>query len=152
VSDSVVFRVDTASAEEIAQHLGRCDASFVPPLGSRVDIAEYAHKLFTRAVRFEAWDGRLVALLAAYCNDARATVGFITSVSVEPAWRGREIASRLLEQCVRHVRERGFERIELEVDAGNASALGLYARHGFRRDGREDRTITMCLELGKEAR
>jgi ribosomal protein S18 acetylase RimI-like enzyme len=151
VSAPIVFLVDTASTDEIADHLVRSDASFIPPLSNRVEIADYARKISTRAVRFEAWDGGLVGLLAAYCNDPFGRAGYITSVSVEQAWRGKGIASRLLDQCVRHLQELGFEWIELEVDPANESAVRLYAKKGFRAGTRDNKTMIMRLELGKEA-
>ena len=59
-----------ASEAEIAEHLSRCDADFVPPLSGRVEINEYAKKIANKATRFEAWSGgMLVSLVAAYCND-----------------------------------------------------------------------------------
>ena len=53
----VAFEMNTASEAQIVDHLARCDADFVPPLASRVDIAAYAQKIVDRATRFEAWDG-----------------------------------------------------------------------------------------------
>jgi ribosomal protein S18 acetylase RimI-like enzyme len=120
------------SVAEIASHLRACDDSFVPPLSARVAIDDYAAKIAARAERFELWaDDRLIGLLASYCNDPLGTVAFVTSVSVVPAWQGRGLASQLLRACIECVRQAGFGRIELEVDAKNATAVQLYRRHGF---------------------
>ncbi|HZQ59761.1 MAG TPA: GNAT family N-acetyltransferase [Casimicrobiaceae bacterium] len=127
-----------ASEADIAAHLRRCDEAFVPALGTRVDIDDYAQKLASRSVRFEAWHDELVGLLAVYCNDEARQLAFITSISVLPHWRRRGIASHLLHDCVRYLRQGGFAQVQLEVDARNAAAVAMYARHGFAAVGHRD--------------
>jgi hypothetical protein len=65
MSEDISFRTDSASLEQVTALLRHTDASFVPPLSSRVDLAAYAHKIVSHAVRLEAWHGaEPVALLA----------------------------------------------------------------------------------------
>jgi len=45
--------------------------------------------------------------------------------------RGRGIGRRLIEQTLDHARQRGLERVELEVFASNAVAIRLYEQVGF---------------------
>jgi RimJ/RimL family protein N-acetyltransferase len=52
-----------------------------------------------------------------------------------PAVRGRGLGRRLAEAAIAAARERGAERIELEVFASNARALALYEKLGFVREG-----------------
>lgn len=126
------YRRDSASADQLASLLQRCDASFVPPLSKRVDLDQYASKIVANAVRFEAWDGAgPVALLAVYCNDQTGGMAWITSVSVAPEWARRGIADALLADCKRHARAAGMRKLALEVDAANTPALQLYRKHGF---------------------
>lgn len=128
----VVVERNRAGAAEVEAHLRACDASFVPPLSERVELDAYAAKIVSRAERFEAWsDDRLAALVAAYCNDPKRRAAFVTSVSVLPSCQGRGLASCLLRASIEHVRQAGFEHLELEVDARNTAALSLYQRHGF---------------------
>lgn len=126
------YRRNAASAEQLAALLRRCDASFVPPLSTRVDLDDYARKIVARAVRLEAWHGGApVALLAVYCNDADGATAYITSVSVAPEWARQGIARTLLSECKRHARAAGMRELALEVDHGNTPALQLYREHGF---------------------
>lgn len=126
------FHRNFASSAQTAAHLRACDESFVPPLGTRVNIDDYARKLTDHAQRFEAWgDDELVGLVAAYCNAPDRQRAFITSVSVLPGWHRRGIASRLLAQCLDYLRHLGFARVELETDVHNTAARRLYAGHGF---------------------
>jgi ribosomal protein S18 acetylase RimI-like enzyme len=145
------FARNRATEGEIAGHLLLCDATFVPPLSSRVEISAYAHKLSAHAIRFEAWaEGSLVGLVAIYCNDASHRLAYITSVSVLPGSQGSGIASQLLEQCIAYVREAGFESIELEVDNENGKALHMYARHGFIARRKSSRNVIMGLNLKRK--
>jgi len=83
MSKTLVFTSSQASEVEIAEHLAHCDADFLPPLSSRVEIVDYARKIVAQAARFEAWSGgRLVGLVAMYCNDQERQIAYITSVSV----------------------------------------------------------------------
>jgi ribosomal protein S18 acetylase RimI-like enzyme len=145
------FRRNRATEGELANHLSLCDATFVPSLSSRVEIPGYAHKLWLHATRFEAWaDGLLVGLVAVYCNDSARRFAYVTSVSVLPEGRGRRIASGLLVQCSEYLRALGFERVELEVDRENQTAIQMYHRHGFIAVNGSGRNLVMHLTLGGE--
>ena len=126
------FRLNTSTVCVISAHLVECDAAFDPPLSSRVDLHQYAEKLVTRAVRFEAWsEGAVVGLVAAYCNDQVAREAFVTSVSVSPAWLGKGVASRLMRDCLAYAVSVGMRQMTLEVSKANTRAVGLYTRLGF---------------------
>ena len=128
----IEYLLNTASAAEIAKHLLHCDADFIPPLSSRVDINNYAQKLASKATKFEAWSGgRLVGLVAAYCNDQENRLAYITSVSVLKEWMGQGIAANLLKQCITHAKDAGMQQISLEVASNNQPAMGLYEKNGF---------------------
>ena len=83
MSAAVKYQSNKASEVEIAEHLSRCDADFVPLLSSRVEIKNYAKKIINKATRFEAWSGdTLLGLVAAYYNDQEKRIAYITSISV----------------------------------------------------------------------
>jgi ribosomal protein S18 acetylase RimI-like enzyme len=149
----VRYGADAATREQLEDHLRRCDARFIPPLGGRVDIAAYAAKIRQAAVTFEAWRGeRLVGLVAAYLNDPAGGTGFVTSVSVEPEFAGRGIGEELMHNCLRRARERGFGRLVLEVGTANDRAIALYRRLGFEEAGARDEFLRMTIELKGQAR
>lgn len=139
------LRRDAATPAELRAHLERCDASFRPPLHTRVDLASYADKLAARAARFEAWaEGRLVGLVAAYLDGPE---GWITDVSVEPAAAGRGIASALVGRCVEHAEGLRRASIALEVSTESEGARRIYERLGFRTVAREGAFERMRREL-----
>jgi ribosomal protein S18 acetylase RimI-like enzyme len=56
-----------------------------------------------------------------------------------PDYRGRGLGRALLERTLERARGGGLLRVELEVYAGNAAAIALYERCGFRHEGRRRR-------------
>jgi ribosomal-protein-alanine N-acetyltransferase len=57
--------------------------------------------------------------------------GHITTIAVDPAWRRRGIASRLLASAARGAIARGCQNLTLEVRVSNTGAQDLYRRFGF---------------------
>jgi ribosomal protein S18 acetylase RimI-like enzyme len=149
MSGEINFYLNKASEGEILNHLWSCDADFMPPLSIRVEMSDYTHKIAKKATRFEAWVDELVGMLAVYCNDSEHRIAYITNVSVLPPWKNKGIASGLLERCIEHVKERGFEQIELEVDEKNTGAIQLYKNHGFMVNRTSGSTMMMHLHTGK---
>ena len=150
MSPTIAYRHESATVEEIVEHLVRCDDDFVPPLGGRVELRAYAEKIAQLANRFEAWlDGRLVGLVAAYCDGAEGGTAFITSVSVDQEVRGTGVAARLLAMCVGRAVQEGLQRIELVVDSDNGAALRLYTRCGFVARASKDGGVVMRLDEGE---
>ncbi|MBF6617769.1 MAG: GNAT family N-acetyltransferase [Candidimonas sp.] len=148
MSRALTFETNRATAAQIETHLLACDAAFIPPLSERLSIQSFAQKIATCAVRFEAWSGGvLIGLLAVYCNNVVQRRAFITSVSVDAEWRGKDIAQQLLETAVNYVESLAFRRIDLEVDYRNARALNVYSRIGFLIERTELSSLFMYLEL-----
>lgn len=132
MSAVVEYLSNKASVAEIAEHLSRCDADFVPPLSGRIEISDYAEKIASKAMRFEAWSGgTLIGLVAAYCNNREQRTAYVTSVSVLKAWAGKGIATYLVEQCIEYAKALGMWQISLEVASANMPAIRLYEKNGF---------------------
>ena len=132
MSAAVEYLSNKASEAEIAEHLSRCDADFVPPLSGRVEINGYAQKIASKATRFEAWSGgTLVGMVAAYFDDREKHIAYITSVSILREYMGRGIAAHLMSQCVEHAKALGMRQIGLEVSSDNTPAIRLYEKSGF---------------------
>ena len=150
IAVGVWFRERSATRDQIFAHLQACDDSYLPPLSDRVDIGDYATKIFENAATFEAWnESGLVGMVAAYLNQADRSA-FITSVSVERESRGQGIASKLLGQCLAKARSQGMANVALEVFRENASAIELYRKHGFSEHGADAGTVRMQLLLSEQ--
>ncbi len=62
--------------------------------------------------------------------------GYIDNVAVDPDHRRQGVASALLEAMLAEARRRKLRFLSLEVRAGNAGAIALYASFGFDAVGR----------------
>ncbi|MBE7249390.1 GNAT family N-acetyltransferase [Methylobacterium sp. A49B] len=82
----------------------------------------------------------------------------ILTVVLSPALRGGGHSRKLLREHLSSLALAGIARVHLEVDEGNAPALKLYARHGFRQvgartgyylkaDGSRATALTMSADL-----
>jgi ribosomal protein S18 acetylase RimI-like enzyme len=80
-------------------------------------------------------------------------------MGVHKDYRRRGIGSRLIAEAIARAKERGLERIELEVFASNVPAIKLYEKVGFafeglkrsavKIDGRYDDIIEMALFISE---
>jgi ribosomal-protein-alanine N-acetyltransferase len=129
----------------------RAGAARVVPLGA--DAAETMAALHATGFA-RAWSaseiegllaGRTVAGLGVRLGSAvigmalvrvAADEAEILSIAIDRDWRGCGLATRLLDHALDHAARRGARRVLLEVESGNAPALALYRRAGFREVGR----------------
>lgn len=140
--------VDEASLAQLTQHLHACDEHFVPPLGDRVHIDDYARKIQLHAVRLEAWHAQdLIALVAMYCNDQASGQAHVTSVSVLPTWTRQGIAAQLMRQAIAYARKATMACVTLDVGAANDAAIALYEGLGFARRAHAGNMLTMRLDF-----
>ncbi|HVF34015.1 MAG TPA: GNAT family N-acetyltransferase [Candidatus Saccharimonadia bacterium] len=65
-----------------------------------------------------------------------ARLARLYSIVVSATERGAGVGDRLLHRAEREARSAGADRIGLEVRTGNAAAIALYEREGYRRIGR----------------
>ena len=142
-AESLDFKVDACTEEDIRSHLSGCDARFSPPLSDRVDIGEYSRKLRLNAITFEAWNGEsLVGMVAAYLNVGERSC-FITNTSVLAEFSGRGVAARLLAACLERARAEQVETVSLEVSQDSRPAIRLYAKFGFQVVGNREGFLKM---------
>ncbi len=84
----------------------------------------------TRAYTVALVDGE-VAGFAGVMMNGNGDEGHITTVAVDPAFRRRRIATRLLLQCAHEALRRRGRSMTLEVRMSNTAARNLYVRFGF---------------------
>jgi 2-polyprenyl-3-methyl-5-hydroxy-6-metoxy-1,4-benzoquinol methylase/GNAT superfamily N-acetyltransferase len=148
MSDSIVFKLNNASESDILQFFIRCDADFVPPLSSRVELNRYAIKVTHSSTRFEAWFAdELIGLVSLYCNDFQSRVAYITSVSVQKDFTRIGIAEKLLQHSIEYSKSMQMHQICLEVTEEHLIAKRLYGRLGFITSKNYAKKIEMTLVL-----
>lgn len=148
MSTLIEFHCNTASEGQLRDHLLCCDSDFLPPLSDRVDIDNYAHKIFVSSIRFEAWSTHeLVGLLAIYCNNIIEQTAYITNISVLKECRRFGIASSLIDQCIGYVKFIGYKHIELETECRNEFTINFYLKNKFLVKKMSDQSARMHMIL-----
>jgi [ribosomal protein S18]-alanine N-acetyltransferase len=72
--------------------------------------------------------------------------GELGNLAVADGWRGRGVASALMQTVFDTARRRGVREVFLEVRVSNAHAQSVYAHHGFERIGRRRGYYTSPIE------
>lgn len=82
-------------------------------------------------------DGRpSAAVLCKVEKEGEKVVGYIAMLVVRPEYRRLGIATKMIEEAVRRMRDAGCEAVVLEAEVTNDAALTLYGRLGFLRESR----------------
>ncbi len=121
----VASPADLAAAERIER------VSFDDPWATEALLQELAPSALRFPVVAEDTAGVVGFLLAWRSPDQM----HILNVAVDPARRRRGIGALLLGEALAEARRCGLVQITLEVRPGNAPALALYRRFGFREEG-----------------
>jgi len=143
---NLLFYQNKATEIEIYQHLINCNLLFVPPLDTYVSIEEYAFKISEKAIRFEAFDKRLIGLIALYYNKEANSI-FITNVSVEKEYLGKKIGITLLQKVIDYCKRNTVDEIILEVHKLNHIAIAFYGKMNFYQVEEKETTYLMKLEI-----
>ena len=104
-------------------------ASFNRDAYDRKLFAEYLHKcgdLF-----LGAWKGRKLCGYMLTRKSVEGRRAELISVAVDPAHRGKGVASALMNSTLRRLRRRGAGRLSLMVKWTNVEARGFYEKYGF---------------------
>lgn len=126
------YKIKKASQKDLYLHLEMCNHLFVPPLSDKVNLHDYAQKIYKKSQTFEAWHKKkLVGLIAVYFNDSQSKKGYITNVSVLENYINKGIASQLIKMTKEYAQNNDFTKISLEVQSKNNIAIELYKKHHF---------------------
>lgn len=90
-------------------------------------------RLYPEAFIVAEADSDIVAFILGTVQ--RAYEARILALSVEPEWRRRGIATRLVKRFLETFQRYGVQRITLEVRASNDGAISLYEALGFEKKG-----------------
>lgn len=127
---TIEYRHNTASQTDILCHLKHVAPYFVVDLATRVNLDEYAQKLYSHAELEEAWHDCDLIGLVAYYNNATTKESFVSNVSVDIKFQKQGIASALLNQARTNSLEHSMKSMRVEV-ANDVNLISYYQRHGF---------------------
>ena len=125
---NIEYKINNSTLKDISCHLHAVDNSFAIPLSQRLDIEEYAQKLYLKSNRLEAWNKNdLVGLIAYYHNEAEHRF-HVSNVSVIKQFEGHGIATHLLMQTRKNAEHLNVNRIDLLADV---QVVNFYVRIGY---------------------
>lgn len=118
--------------DQIKTFLEETDNDFNPPGSARTDLAVYAEKMARNAAVFANYDaGKMVAMVAIYCNDPACRIAYMTLAAALPEYRRLRLVSGLIQTAIEYLQRRQFKILQLRIDHGNDSAFRLYQGLGF---------------------
>jgi len=120
--------------EFIYKYLTKHSSIFTPPLKGRLNLVEYSKKIYTNAIQIwaiEQTKNETAGFIACYLNDQEHLVGYITTISVIEKFQGKKIGYDLLMHLIKLALQKGFNKLRLEVNTSNTSAINFYMRNGF---------------------
>jgi len=121
----------TLTFKALNELIVKADSLFEPSLSSRVNLSQYANKLYKNAeIIYKEENNKIKGLNAFYCNDAIGKVAFISIIFVFPDFKGMGIGSEMLRESMKIAKKFGMKQIQLEVDNHN-SAINFYLKVGF---------------------
>ena len=143
-----LFVQNMSTALDLEKHFLDCNMLYTPPLSERVDIKQYAKKVYSFAHKFEAWHFKdLLGLCAIYCNSKQNQSAFLTDLSVSQSVQGQGIGSKLLEMAISSLKSKSFTSLYLECSANNHVAIKVYRNQGFICDRIGSSLLTFKLTL-----
>lgn len=114
-----------AALHRVSFRHGWSEGEFERLLSERAGVAHVA--------RADGGRGPVIGFVLSHCTGAEAE---ILLVALAPGERGRGIAAKILAKHLSRLAAAGVRDVFLEVDEGNAPALKLYERAGFREVGK----------------
>lgn len=146
--DVIDYKIKKALQRDLYLHLEMCDHLFVPSLSNKVNLHDYAQKLYEKSQTFEAWHKKeLVGIIAVYFNDNQSKKGYITNVSILENYMNKSIASQLIKMTKEYARNNDFTKILLEVQSKNYNAIALYKKHHFEIEREEEEALFMEFRI-----
>lgn len=128
----IICQIEASSYDELVTYMRyQADDTF-SSLKDEERLLAFATKLNTCAeICFCRDNGHLVGMIAFYANGQGADFAYIPLVYVSPDYRKKGLFSRMLSIVEKHVKERGFSEIRVEVLKNNDNAIKCYLNDGF---------------------
>jgi len=99
-------------------------------------IDSWRQQLIELATFVAVVDGADLGIVRAAPADGNPQAGFLISMWVAPAARGKGVGDALIDAVVGWARSQGLAQLLLDVGDDNGPAIALYARKGFEPNGK----------------
>lgn len=141
-----VYEIKSPTLSELISFLYVTKDDFIPSLDLRVNIEEYANKLYRNADFVVCrYDNNIVGLVCYYQN--RPPIGYISHVGVLKLYRRMGVMREMFYLLQKNAAIRSIKELGLEVSRSNFPAIKAYTKLGFQISRNTDKSIYMRCEL-----
>ncbi|MEK7775535.1 MAG: ribosomal protein S18-alanine N-acetyltransferase [Candidatus Zixiibacteriota bacterium] len=127
---------DTTSGITILRRMSAEDVPRLCELEEQIFPDPWPHQAFLEQLQGDEWGGFVAennGVVTGYaCYYLSPPEAHLTNIAIDPEWRRKSIAKRLLECVFEVVKEASCEFLLLEVRSSNDGAIAFYERHEFR--------------------
>lgn len=142
----LTYKHEKPPLESIREFFYRTDKEFDVPLSQKVNIDEYASKLYTYAEFFVCYDDdKIIGMICCYMN--RPPKAYISHVCVDSGHQGKGIFKELFALVKKECSIKSIEMISLEVNKNNYNAQQIYKKLGFVDSNKTEHSTYMKLDL-----
>lgn len=143
---NLLYSTERPRLQDLQQFLHESSKEFFIPLEQRLDISQYAEKLYENSSFISCWNGkRIVGMICCYTN--RPPMGYISNVCVLSTYQGLGIFTRCFNLLTHYCISVGIEEIFLEVSNNNPKAYEIYKHIGFEDDTHKENSMYMKKNL-----
>ncbi len=126
--------VQKPTVEEIEAFLNDVDKDFPVAISEKVNLKEYAEKLFDKATIFcEYQNGVLASMVAGYTENLKNNLAYIAIMATRKESRGQGHAEKLLGRFIDYSRNNGAKGVHVYAVESNLPAVATYKKLGFER-------------------
>ena len=124
------YSVECPSFEKIKQFLYESKDEYEKPLNERIDIEQYALKLYSKSSFVICKDKKsIIGMICCYTN--RPPIGYISNVCILSKYQGKGIFKHMFIKLIQLCNQQNIKTIQLEVGKINLKAYNVYKHFGF---------------------
>lgn len=145
-----IYNQTKEKMKEILEYLYEHDRDFPIPLSYKVDLNQYLNKVMYLGKSIICTDqNKITGLIFYYDNNIKERKAFISLLSVDENYRGRGIATHLINEVLFLLKQQHFEICEVPTHESNEQAIDLYCLLGFHETEniRDDGTIILVKNV-----
>ena len=94
-----------------------------------------------------AYCSDIMGYIAVYANDIKTRTAYVSLFAVKSDYQRHGVGRCLLKEAELLAKQRGLDRIQLEVQKSNGNAINFYINNGFRQEAENPDSWYMIKEL-----
>lgn len=122
--------------EELVFFLRTIDEDFPIPLSEKVDLYDYAVKLYNKGtfcIKRDEKTQKIIAMVAGYTEELIDNIAYISLVAVESNQRSKGYGKELVQEFLNICKKKGIDALHLYCVDNNIPAMKMYQKLGFQK-------------------